>query len=696
MLLGLNKLKIKSKLILLVVTGALLLGISALSASIMSLKHRGEKEVAFSRSLLFEQKKEKIKDLVNTAYGVIQESVKISDSLDETTTVNPVQIIEKLRFGPENDDYFWINDTTPKMVMHPFKPELNGKNISDMQDPNGKKIFVEMVKVCQEKGEGFVEYMWSKPGKEEPVPKISYVKLHKKLNWIVGSGIYIDDIDTVMSEIEANISADLNRQIWSMLLLILAICSIIVFVTILISNKITKPIKKVTAMLEDIAQGEGDLTKRIEITTEDEIGEMSGWFNTFIDKQHDLVRNIINNSGSLSIASEEMLKVSEKLAENATETSSKSLNVASAAEEMSTNMSGVAAGSEEATVTVDVVATATEEMKSTISEIASNSERARVIAENAAKSAQLASDKVDKLGTDARKINKVTESITEISEQTNLLALNATIEAARAGEAGKGFAVVANEIKELATQTANATEEIKEKISGIQTSTRDTVNEIKNISEIIIEVNEIVGTIATAIEEQSVTTQDMASNIVQASEGLKEVNMNVAQSSTVANEISKDIAMVSEASNDLNIVGVQIQTSAKDLKKLSQQLSYNVGRFKTAEHKFDIAKVKFAHLQWRSKLESVLMGKEDLRPEEVSSHHECDFGKWYFSDKSQDLRENLYFKQVGIHHEKVHEYAKKIVSLVERGDKNKAETMMKDFEYEREELFKALDELYTH
>jgi methyl-accepting chemotaxis protein len=297
---------------------------------------------------------------------------------------------------------------------------------------------------------------------------------------------------------------------------------------------------------------------------------------------------------------------------------------------------------------------------------------------------------------DADEISKVTEVITEISEQTNLLALNATIVAARAGEAGKGFAVVANEIKELARQTAEATQEIKEKIEGIQSSTGNTVNEIKQISEVIHEVNEIVGTIATAIEEQSVTTEEMASNLVQATQGIQSVNQSMAQSSTVAGDIAKDIVVVSQASEDLTIAGTQIKRSAQDLHKLSEKLAEAVNIYKTVEIKFDIGDVKAAHLKWRARLEAVLMGKGVMRPEEVTSHEKCDFGKWYLGPDGQKLHSSPYFSQVGEHHEKVHTYAKKMVELVEKGEKERAWSMMEDFEREREGLFRALDELYMH
>lgn len=181
--------KIKGRLILLVISGMLILGAAALSVSIYFINYRGKEEIASSRSLLMEDRKDKLKDLVNSAYGIIENTVKKSDNSRDILMEETRELIGKLRFGQENDNYFWINDTRPGMIMHPLKPELNGKDLSDLKDPEGKRLFVDMVDICKNKGEGFVEYMWEKPGFVKPVQKLSFVKLNRELNWIVGAGI---------------------------------------------------------------------------------------------------------------------------------------------------------------------------------------------------------------------------------------------------------------------------------------------------------------------------------------------------------------------------------------------------------------------------------------------------------------------------------------------------------------------------
>ena len=488
--------------------------------------------------------------------------------------------ISELRYGSDGKDYFWINDMHPTMVMHPIKPALNGKNLSDFKDPNGKHLFNEFVEVCREKGEGFVDYMWPKPGYDKPVPKLSYVKLFKPWNWIVGTGIYLDDIKAAeiqkTKEIKSAIAIQRNELIGIIIILFVLGAGVITY----ISLKITIPIKHAGEMLKDIAQGEGDLTKRLKVETKDEVGEMAEWFNKFIETIQKIIKDVAQNANQVREASVELSEISKQMTSGAEQTSEKANVVAAAGEEMSSNMSSVAAATEEAATNVNMVATAAEQMITTINEIAQNSEKASNITGEAVAQTQSASNKVNELGSAANEIGKVVETITEISEQVNLLALNATIEAARAGEAGKGFAVVANEIKDLAKQTAEATQEIKGKIGAIQDSTGTTVSEIGQILKVINDVNDIVSSIATAVEEQSVTTKEIAENVVQASQGIQEVNENVAQSSIVAGDIAKDIENVNQASGEMSNSSNHVNMSAEALARLSEKLNEMVGKFK--------------------------------------------------------------------------------------------------------------------
>ena len=353
-----------------------------------------------------------------------------------------------------------------------------------------------------------------------------------------------------------------------------------ILLTFLIVRAVTGPIKRIVDRLKDIAEGEGDLTMRLQVNSRDEAGEMAQWFNHFIQKLQKIIGDITKDAENLNTSSVDLSTISRQMSANAEQTSEKSQAVNTAADDMNVSMKSIASTMEQASDNIGLVAVSSEEMTSTINEIAKNAETARMSTEEAVTVAKGASEKVRDLGEIALEINKVTEVITEISDKTNLLALNATIEAARAGEAGKGFAVVANEIKDLSKQTSDATLDIKSKIERIQSSTDGTVETITQISNQIDQINEIVSIIATAIEEQSVTTKEIARNVSQASEGIQSVNTNIAQSSMVSQSIANEIGQVNQSSSEISASAVHINDSADNLAELAAQLKTMVNRFK--------------------------------------------------------------------------------------------------------------------
>ncbi len=361
---------------------------------------------------------------------------------------------------------------------------------------------------------------------------------------------------------------------------LLGLTIICVAIYLLLSKIVIVPIKKTAGMVKDIAQGEGDLTRRLEIQSKDEIGELGQWFNAFIDNIQTIVHDVVGNAKKLNASSSGLAGISDQMSRNAAQTSDKCGAVALSTEEMDTSTNTVAAAMEAASSNMNMVASAAEEMTATINEIAGNTEKARSITVNAVSQTDKASKQVGQLGQAAQEIGKVIETITEISEQVNLLALNATIEAARAGDAGKGFAVVANEIKELAKQTADATQEIKSRVDGIQSSTTGTVTEIENITQVVNNVNEIVATIATAIEEQSATTREISSNVAQASQGVGDVSNNVIQNSAAVSKIAADIEEVTQATSEMSNSSVQLNNSSQELSSLAEELEGMMGRFK--------------------------------------------------------------------------------------------------------------------
>jgi methyl-accepting chemotaxis protein len=350
---------------------------------------------------------------------------------------------------------------------------------------------------------------------------------------------------------------------------------------VLLARSISKPLEVAVARLGEAAHGDvsHDLPPEYLIRG-DEIGTLSKAIQKMCENWREVLKQITGSVGILSSSSAELSANSGRMSDGSRGASERAHTVAAAAEQMTASIGSVASDMEQTSTNLSSVASATEEMTATIGEIAGNSEKARRITEEANRQATRIGEQMSQLGAAAMQIGKVTETITEISSQTNLLALNATIEAARAGSAGKGFAVVANEIKELAQQTAAATEDIKSRIEGVQSSTAGGIAEIEKVSTIIHEVSEIVASIAAAIEEQSTVTKQIAQNIGKASTGVQEANRRVSENSHATAEIANQIMGVDLAAGHLREGSGQVKASATKLSQVAEQLQTTVQRFK--------------------------------------------------------------------------------------------------------------------
>jgi methyl-accepting chemotaxis protein len=340
---------------------------------------------------------------------------------------------------------------------------------------------------------------------------------------------------------------------------------------------IVRPLLKGVAFAKSVAAG--DLTQTLNIDRRDEIGQLSVALGHMVKQLRDVFGQITGTVGRLANSSTGLVQTATQLAGGAEEATSQSAQVAAAAEQMSTNMGNVAASTEEMSTNIKVVASAVDQLTSSIGEVAKSAERTAGVAGNAAQLVATSNTQIGELGGAADEIGKVIEVIQDIAEQTNLLALNATIEAARAGDAGKGFAVVATEVKDLARQTASATDDIRRRIEGIQVSSGRAVQSIGEISEVVKQVNELSQVIASAVEEQSITTKEIGKNMLQSSTAAQTVARGVAESATATQEITRNIVRVDEAAKQAAVGAAQTQTAGHELSQVADQLQSLVAQF---------------------------------------------------------------------------------------------------------------------
>ncbi|MFH2091735.1 MAG: methyl-accepting chemotaxis protein [Pseudomonadota bacterium] len=481
--------------------------------------------------------------------------------------------IKILRYGADQKEYVWINDAGtpyPRMVMHPVASSLDGKV---MDDPKyncamgkGQNLFQAFVEVSQKGGSGFVDYLWPKPGSEELVAKLSYVKLFEPWGWILGTGVYIDDVDAIVSAIKFKILG-----------VILLTSLITLALTFYIAQRISNRLKEGVKFAEKVATG--DLTNVLNINQKDEVGDLAKALNEMVGKLAEMFKDFVGSSESLSSSSTELAAVSDQLTTSSSQISGQVGSITAAVEEMNASVTSISAAAEHSLMGVDAVSMAAKEMTDNIGEISQNTEKANETTKQAVEDVAKTLETINKLGIAADEIDRVTDTIYEISEQTNLLALNATIEAARAGEAGKGFAVVAAEIKDLATQTTRATGEIDRRVKAIQVSTQDAVQKIKDISTVIYNLNDVVSIVTSSLREQASSTNEIVNSIGRAHQGVEEISENLSQMAASSEKITNDIARVHTSTDEASEGSRQINLSAEDLSEMAARLNQSLNRF---------------------------------------------------------------------------------------------------------------------
>jgi len=433
------------------------------------------------------------------------------------------------------------------------------------KDPDSHAALGNELKMSEQyvrAGDALADAMAHRPAEAPPL-LVSYLQLYKDLQ------VKLEETNDLLSksakaaEDHAKANSARARRV---LFVICGVSLLFLFLgSLLLVQRISGALNHLVQMIQNIAEGEGDVTKRLDLASSfshDELGEVSRLFNLFMDKLQDILRGVVAHTHKLTHASQQLLDASQRITVNSDDTATQSNSASRATQQVAEHLNNLSSGAGE--------------MTSTIQDIAQNAQEATKVASSAVNAAENANITIAKLGQSSAEIGQVIKVITSIAQQTNLLALNATIEAARAGEAGKGFAVVANEVKELAKQTAKATGDIGNKIVAIQGDTKGAVEALAGISRIINRINDISATIATAVEEQSATTSEITRNAGEAANGATEISANIIGVTHAADGTLSSARESHKAAQELADIAMQLETLTRQFK------------IERKEHRFDI------------------------------------------------------------------------------------------------------------
>lgn len=505
---------------------------------------------------LYAAKAEKTMHVVQSASGILAyyHGLETAGTLSrEAAQKQALDTIRGLRYN--KDDYYWINDMRPVMIMHPMNAKLNGQDLSAIKDPDGFAVFNEMVDVAKAKGAGMIQYRWPKPGASEPVQKISYVSLFAPWGWIIGSGVYVDDV-----------KAEFQQQVINAALFSLGIIAVMALLVILIARSIVRPLRDSVQAMANIASGESDLTRTLETQGNDEVTQLARHFNAFTAKLRGVVTQLQASAVGLEQASSE-LGVSAEQAQ-------------ARSQQQSQQMELVATAVNEVTYGVQDVAKNAEHAANEMRDAESQAHQGQVNIDSSLKQIDHLSGTINQavevirtLSSESTQIGGVLEVISSIAEQTNLLALNAAIEAARAGEQGRGFAVVADEVRLLAQRTQKSTAEIQGMIERLQTHSDAAVKVIADSSR----------SSQLTIEQANQAGQSLTS-ISQALRNLNSLNASIAsatlQQSHVVEDINQNVTQAAQLSQSTTMAAEQSTGASQHLREMSEQLNGLLRQFR--------------------------------------------------------------------------------------------------------------------
>ena len=514
--------------------------------------------VSFS---MLENAKSGVKNHIELAVSGIQSIYDNAGADDAEAKALALSIIRSMNFGHNN--YIFVFDYNGTNLAHRNKPELEGKKLMDLTDQNGKPIIKDMINIAKSGGD-FYQYAWNNSETDKIEPKISYIVGLEKWGWMIGTGAYLTYINEEVSFLSEQIKEDANNALVFKLGITAAAVIIASLLSIVMARYISTPIQTMTQIMEQVSSG--DLSPRMNMSSNDEVGLFANRFNGFLEKIHEIMKSVSDSAQQLTSSSSDLNTISKETYDAISQQDSETISIASAVEQMSDNAKAIADNGDNVKEAAEDAGMRTNEGSAAVKD---NLESVKLLADDISQAAEAVSA-VEKR-TD--QIQSMLEVIHSVTEQTNLLALNAAIEAARAGEQGRGFAVVADEVRSLAMRSAESAEEIRKIIEGLIADTQSAVSTM-NLSRERSEEN----------LERTTLVADSLNSIDQAIQSILEKSASIARATEeqnkTAHEISENTARIKTISTTSAERMKQTRDSSQKLDSLSQSLLQGIRFFR--------------------------------------------------------------------------------------------------------------------